>query len=582
MKKKIMLTLCMAAAMVASCFTITVSAEATEASTSYYIDSAAGNDESNGTSEDAAWKSLEKVNSEVFKPGDKILFKKGGVWSGKLTPQGSGEEESPITIDSYGEGEMPILNGDGVLGGTIELYNQEYWTIQNLEITNNALTREGNARSAILVRNQKGGLLNGIHILDNYIHDVKSSFWHYVEYDGYYHDAHEFGGISVTASGCTGTELNSDADWVPVNDITDTYNDVLIEGNTLERVGRTGIIPWVQLGYTGNDRDWTEDVEAPENAMTNVVIRNNYLSDIDGDGIFTHGVDGALVEYNTANRCGRMPANAGALPPNEINPDNDFTPCVAIWLQACWDTVFQYNESLNTMGGGGDRQGFDFDYYAYDSVLQYNYSHDNNGGFALLMGKIYRNAIRYNIVQESESRNGNLFQDLSGGDRGEMLVYNNVFYTAPDSTVGFANSLPNTTMKNNIIYWNTTGGYPVDHEDDNPWARSFKGTWDNNLYYGNHPDTEPDDPNKMTEDPMLAGPGTGKEGFDSLDGYKLMEGSPAIGAGTLIENNGGKDFWGNEVSATEAPNLGAYSGTPLKEIPQSLLEEEEESKSTGF
>ena len=199
------------------------------------------------------------------------------------------------------------------------------------------------------------------------------------------------------------------------------------------------------------------------------------------------------------------------------------------------------------------------------------------------MGKIYNNVIRYNIIQESESRNGNLIQDLSGGgDRGEMFIYNNVFYTSPESTVGFANSLPHTTLKNNIIYWQTSGGYPIDHEDENPWRTSFKGTWANNLYYGNHPETEPDDPNKLTDDPMLAGAGTGKEGFDSLDGYKLMEGSPAIGAGILIEDNGGRDFWGNEVSDTETPNLGAYSGEPLTEIPESLLVEEEQPQFPGF
>lgn len=81
--------------------------------TSYYVDSAGGSDSNTGSSETQAWKTLDKVNATVFQPGDRILFKAGGVWTGTLSPQGSGSEGSPIQIDRYSEGAKPLIAGEG-------------------------------------------------------------------------------------------------------------------------------------------------------------------------------------------------------------------------------------------------------------------------------------------------------------------------------------------------------------------------------------------------------------------------------------------------------------------------------------
>lgn len=75
------------------------------AGTTYYVDSALGSDNSSGTSETAAWKTLGKVNSTTFSPGDRILLKAGSVWTNQyLDLQGSGTEGNPITVDRYGSG----------------------------------------------------------------------------------------------------------------------------------------------------------------------------------------------------------------------------------------------------------------------------------------------------------------------------------------------------------------------------------------------------------------------------------------------------------------------------------------------
>ena len=85
----------------------------------YYVDSVDGKDTNSGTSTDAAWKTIAKVNSIVFKPGDHILFKRGGLWREKLKVTASGAEGNPIVYDAYGTGAAPIISGaDTVTGWT--------------------------------------------------------------------------------------------------------------------------------------------------------------------------------------------------------------------------------------------------------------------------------------------------------------------------------------------------------------------------------------------------------------------------------------------------------------------------------
>ncbi|MFE6100623.1 hypothetical protein ACFVQ4_11730 [Streptomyces laurentii] len=44
----------------------------------------------------------------------------------------------------------------------------------------------------------------------------------------------------------------------------------------------------------------------------------------------------------------------------------------------------------------------------------------------------------------------------------------------------------------------------------------------------------------------------------------LLATALAPAAGTLIADNGGRDWFGNTVSATATPNIGAYAGAGLK------------------
>ncbi|MEV1179518.1 hypothetical protein AB0J09_65190, partial [Nonomuraea sp. NPDC049784] len=88
-------------------------AAATTTGTKYYVNCSSGNDSASGLSSSTAWRTLEKVNSIVFKPGDSILFRRGTTCQGVLKPQGSGTADNPIVIASYGTGARPAIAGGG-------------------------------------------------------------------------------------------------------------------------------------------------------------------------------------------------------------------------------------------------------------------------------------------------------------------------------------------------------------------------------------------------------------------------------------------------------------------------------------
>jgi hypothetical protein len=82
--------------------------------TIYYVSSTTGNDANSGTSTNAPWKTLQKVNSSfrVLLPGDVILLKAGDKFEGPLKIVTAGLKLKPIRVGRYGSGANPIILGD--------------------------------------------------------------------------------------------------------------------------------------------------------------------------------------------------------------------------------------------------------------------------------------------------------------------------------------------------------------------------------------------------------------------------------------------------------------------------------------
>ncbi|HVX65151.1 MAG TPA: right-handed parallel beta-helix repeat-containing protein [Bryobacteraceae bacterium] len=476
----------------------------------FYIDSAAGNDGSDGLSEARPWKSLAKVNSQRFNPGDKLLLKSGAHFTGQMRPRGSGADGSPIVIDQYGSGPKPVIAAEGRFHEALLIENADYWEVNNLELTNLGPARE-TFRYGVRVRAWDFGVMRHIHLKNLYVHDVNGSLVK--------KDAGEGHGI-VWENG--GSKVRS------------RFDGLLIEGCRLERTDRNGI-----CGYTPY-RSPTRG-----NRSTHVVIRKNTLEDIGGDGIKVWGADGAVVEHNVLRgartRC------------------DDYA--AGIWPWDSDDTVIQFNE-VTGLKGTKDGEAFDSDAFTRNTVLQYNYSHDNDGGFLLVCcSNNVGTVVRYNI---SENDGARLFHMADGNQ--SIAIYNNVFYIGKGKDVALFLWTGRGTawtrdvrVVNNIFYSegiarNVTGQKKKAVDDGTFLAEpGFGGSkdivFDRNVLYGNFHQI-PEDWKKMMADPKFAAPGRG------VEGYRLRPESPCIGAAVPIENNGGRDFFGTPVRSGK-PSIGA-------------------------
>ena len=138
-------------------------ATTTSSGTTYYVSSAHGDDANAGTSENAPWKSLTKVNdiASDLGPGDSVLLEYGSEFNDQYLhiKDTAGNADAPITISAYGDADegKPVIASNGVKGSqweqdyranvgnhknkgtvstTLLLKDVSYITVSNLEITN--------------------------------------------------------------------------------------------------------------------------------------------------------------------------------------------------------------------------------------------------------------------------------------------------------------------------------------------------------------------------------------------------------------------------------------------------------------
>ena len=81
----------------------------------FYVDAVNGMDSNTGTNSSNPWQSLAKVSASSVPFGSTIYLKRGGVWYEQLTIPSSG-----ITIDSYGTGTLPRIDGSREIAGWTE------------------------------------------------------------------------------------------------------------------------------------------------------------------------------------------------------------------------------------------------------------------------------------------------------------------------------------------------------------------------------------------------------------------------------------------------------------------------------
>ncbi len=444
----------------------------------YYV-STSGDDSKDGLSPQTAWQSLEKVNGTTFAPGDVIHFKGGDTWTGQLWPKGNGTAEKPITLTSYGDG-RPLINGNGtgratvdadasngdsnsnskdqVVSGAIQLIDQEYWIIENFEVTNK---RNGFAsnRSGILLYNSmpdpqsKTQYLHGITVRNNHVHDVDpmGTYENGWKYDNKYNQVlkHTGGiiGLCLPVDHKNGWQNSGNRLKAYDTNCGKTgrlggFDGLLIENNYVENVSIEGIrtkVAWFKNGG-GEISGGTQGTYPHINK--NVTIRGNFVKHVYGDGIVIgEQLEKGLVECNYIN--------------GHTTLNNTSRYFAGIWAHYTKDTAIRGNEICNGKNGNSDGQAIDVDNDCHNTIVEYNYTHSNNHGFFMHMTSGTNHVVRYNVSIGDGKQNstGNGWMLLRANNE-VAEIYNNTFiFTQPV----------------NALFWGTT----------------TKGNFQNNLWYVN-------------------------------------------------------------------------------------------------
>lgn len=387
----------------------------------YFVNSLNGNDSNSGLSEKRAWKSLEKINQFKFRPGDTIYLMPDSEFRGQFKPSVSGKKGAPITLSTLmTEKEMPRIDAEGQFPSAIHLENVSHWIIDGIEITNTGKVPEAK-RMGIYLASKNHGVVEAITLRNLFIHDIN-------------------GLVSKQLGGGFGIK------WEAIsNKKKSLFDGILIVDCTLLRCDRNAI--------AGGLNPWTDLT----NLSKNVVIRNNTIIDVGGDGIIVVGCDGALVEYN------RIYGARNRFDISTKEMTQYAGPSVGIWPWSSLNTHVRFNEVWG-YEGTFDGQAFDSDFNCSGTLFEFNFSSNNAGGFFLVCNW---------GEHEEEGR--------SIGNTGTVIRHNISFN---DRLRGFVLNGPieSVLISENIIFNTIEDDFPL--FIDTPWDGFAESVLiENNLFY---------------------------------------------------------------------------------------------------
>ena len=534
--------------------------------TAYYVDAAAapGGD---GLTPETAWNSVAQVNRQrSFFPGDKILFKRGGTYSGVImAPRGSGQDGKPITVSSYGEGALPIIDASMPMTerngfSTIELKNQSFWTFENIQIQNSNPASPGVPEAPVPDGNGGGTLpmRGGITVTANYINGQNTYVVRGIEIRGCLFtcidgsggdEGNSYKAATGGTLGCGGGCISGVASSSEDGQFNAWIDGFTVENCEFYNYAGTG----VNTAFSGNVYN------------KNVVVRNNLFHSDEEYTASNHAVyichaDSPLVEYNVFKNltCGMA-------------------------FQVCKNGTMRYNVAMNMDGyqhGASELSGEDcywdgcafdvdsdctgtFDFYGNFTYNCYSgtYSSFNFGKTKCTVN--IENNISYNdkeVLFHNASqlgytinlKNNTFIRDdktlhtsmdilhIEGGEEFRKLetpllnVSGNIFYY-PDQRVrlyaagtGYEGNASTGEFKGNV---DETTARQFALKVKIPVPEAFAGM----SYCGNLPDT-----GSFCD-----------SGFFLLnaDSDCFNGGAPAVGVDILAFQSG-REFWGQEVNAT--------------------------------
>lgn len=382
----------------------------------YYLDSENGQDTNDGLSPDQAWKTFDKVKNSIFKAGDSILLRRESIYNGVMEISAHGKPDVRIVIGAYGLGNAPRIIAPDSSMYAVLIKKSDYLTLRDLDITNKGKERLA-GRAGVKVLCEEYGVSHHIVLDALNIHDVNGTL------------------AKHSGEGCG---ILVETRW---KERPSAFDSLTIENCIIRRCERNGIT-W-SSGW--DRRKWFPN--------THTMICKNLIEEVPGDGIVPIGCDGALVEYNLMRNC------------TDLLPEKD--AAAGIWPWSSDNTLIQYNE-VSHHKASWDGQGFDSDFNCSNTTIQYNYSHDNEGGFILICcpgpsecdttgivgnrGTIVQYNISINDGLRTRKTHIGMYSPIIhiGGTATDTRVNNNILH---------ANTRPNKQVDCSMITSDSWGGY---------------------------------------------------------------------------------------------------------------------------
>ena len=329
----------------------------------YYLSTSLGDDNNNGNI-NQPWKTLAKISNTSLGPGDIVYFKSGDTFNGHFEVNGSGTNEEPIILTSYGIGEKPIISGSNHNDGggdykeAILVTNNDNIIFDNLEIQNHrTISRSGVGDlvsfGVLIEVNQSNNNLNNFLFRNMTFKNIYGLYWVDPSNQGAF-NAFEVSGITFK-SGTGGI-----------------INNVIIEDSYFTDLQRIGIHIKNIAGKTSSKRN------------KNFVVRNNEFFQTGGTCVLPIRTENCLIENNIFNQ------------PGAKTNDKMIGRGSAVWNWYSINTIIQHNQTINAKGIL-DSHGIHVDHSNIDTFIQYNYMQDCEGGFVEILGGNQRAVYRFNI-----------------------------------------------------------------------------------------------------------------------------------------------------------------------------------------
>ena len=524
----------------------------------FYVNNSTGFDNNNGLSPLTPFKTIDKLNTLLFNPGDSILFKSGEEFKGMFWVKGSGNQQNPIFLGSYGGSTKPILNGDGYQS-CILIYNDDGIVIKNLQLNNenSHLDSLGNVKQLIGFSGAANTWGSGKNVRFGIKVVTDTDSLNYFVMDSL-EIHHVFPTPSLSSNIHKGYGIKFETQSDTANNDYNLISNVNISNCFIHHTGHYGI--WIKsIGL--NNLDGFKN--------SNITIENTLFEHTGGSGFVPNKSIDVLVESCVFNHTGSS------------DDSRMWERGSGMWPFDCKNVIAQHNYFMNAHGPA-DSYGAHIDYGNENVVFQYNYSYNNEGGFVEILGDNINCGYRYNISVNDGYREdpnntpwdkkGKIFWVSNFCGSGSVrcpstgsFIYNNTVFVndSINPEIYFWPNIGDILMYNNIVYVGSSGQVLPTLIQNNLNTLDIS----HNLFYDSaRVDLDTDlINNALWGDPSLLNPSI--LGVDDPFMYQIQSQSPVIGMGKLIsgstdplnfiQNNGGMDYFGNLVSSTASPNIGA-------------------------